>query len=234
MLTANRLSERMLHIAEKIKKCSLLADIGTDHAYIPVYAVSSGLVERAVASDISEPTCVKARINVTNSGLSDRIDVRTGYGLDTIKPDEKPDCVIMAGMGGSLIISIMDKGRKIIADASQIILQPQNDTEKVRRYVHSAGLKISDEIIFNEKGKFYNIIECEKGKETYSDTEYVFGKIPLEQKMPALRDYIEKKRSVILTALENMKLQNSTNEKAYTKLRKDLKLCEEAGNVFKG
>lgn len=232
MLAESTLSERLRLIAGKIKKCSLLADIGTDHAYIPVYAVGSGLAQRAVASDISEPTCVKARINVTNSGLADKIDVRMGYGLDTIKPDEKPDCIVMAGMGGSLIVSIMEKGRKIISESSQIILQPQNDTEKIRRYVHSSGLKISDEIIFNDRGKFYTVIECRKGKEEYTDIEYVFGKIPLEKKMPALRDYINKKRSVALNALENMKAHNSTNTNAYIKLNNDLKLFEEAGNVF--
>ncbi len=222
------LSYRLKRIAESINKCGYLADIGTDHAYIPIYAVRNGIAERAVAADISEGSCNKARLNVKAHGLADKIDVRQGDGLDAIKENEKPDTIIIAGMGGLLMIGILKKGIDTALQASQLLLQPQRDIEEVRRFVHSIGFKISNESIFKDGGKFYTLMDCERGKEDYTKLEYKFGRIPLNDGSPVLKEYINSKNNKLLKVLENMSSNGRTDDEAYKRLYAEAKMCEEA------
>ncbi len=222
------LSLRLKRIADSIKKCEYLADIGTDHAYIPIYAVQNGIAKRAVAADISEGSCDKARLNVNVHGLAEQIEVRQGDGLDVIKGNERPDAVIIAGMGGLLMISILKKGFDTALKASQLVLQPQRDIEEVRRFIHSIGFKIADESIFRDSGKFYTLMDCEKGEEAYTELEYMFGKIPLNDGSPVLKEYVNAKYNKLMNVLENMSSNGKEDDEAYKRLYNEAKMCEEA------
>lgn len=212
------LSYRLQQIADRIKKFELLADIGTDHAYIPIYAVKKGLTKRAIAADISKGSCKKARLNINSHHLSDLIDVRQGNGLEVIKEGENPDTIVITGMGGLLTINVLESGKNAVSSASQLILQPQRDIDKVRRYVHSIGFKITYESIFKEGDKFYTLLDCEKGKESYSDIEYLFGKIPLENKSPILKEYAVTEYDKLLIVLDNMERNSKQKDENYKRI----------------
>jgi len=133
-------SERIRAIARQISYASL-ADIGTDHAYIPLYAMAAGKIKRAIACDINpEPLC-RAKANIELSGLCG-IETRLGSGLKTLSPGEADTCVI-AGMGGFLTVSILSESLNIVNGLKQLILQPQSVIPDVRKFVHSINFMIA-------------------------------------------------------------------------------------------
>ena len=100
------LDERLKTVAALVRPGSRVADIGTDHGYLPVYLVKEGICPRAIAADLRSGPLESARRHVTAAGLSDRIDLRLGDGLTPIEPQEVDDMII-AGMGGETIAGIL-------------------------------------------------------------------------------------------------------------------------------
>lgn len=214
------LSKRLKQVADMVKKCNVIADIGTDHGYIPIYLVKNGIAKRAVAADISPGSCKKAQLNIGISHLSDLIDVRCGNGLEVIEKGEKIDAIVIAGMGGLMTISVLESSKDTVEGAEQLVLQPQRDIDKVRRYLHSIGYKITDEKMIVESDKFYNIINAEKGNEEYNDIEYLFGRKLIESKSSVLNEYVEREDNKILKVLENLENKEMKDSEAYIKMYK--------------
>lgn len=138
-----------------------VADIGTDHAYIPIELAKNGKIDRAAACDINEGPCAIARANIERERLSSVIDVRTGAGLSVIKECEFEE-IIIAGMGGKLICSIIEDNIET-ARASRLILQPMNSQSELRYFLVKNGFKITDEDVETEGFKVYNIFTAENG-----------------------------------------------------------------------
>lgn len=157
-----KISKRLRMIAELVPKCRLLYDVGTDHAYLPIYLVKSGKAERAVASDISSVSADKALENVVGEGLEDKIKVRCGNGLSTLSEDEKPDVILISGMGGVLTVQLLEGNEKAVSEASCLILQPQHNIETVRKYTEKIGFGITAEDFSEENGKAYFTLRCER------------------------------------------------------------------------
>ena len=105
------LSKRLKFIAKHIDKCKSIADIGTDHGYIPIYAVKNNLCERSIASDINKDPVKKSKLNISLEGLSEKIETRLGGGLEPIKAKEV-EGIVIAGMGGNLIRDILEEGKQ--------------------------------------------------------------------------------------------------------------------------
>ena len=148
------LSKRLQQVADTVNKSNIVADIGTDHAYVPIYLVKNNVVNKAIAADISQGSCKKAQLNVNNNHLSDLIDVRCGNGLEVINSDEKVDTIVIAGMGGLMTISVLESNKQAVNNASQLVLQPQKDISKVRQYIHSIGYKITNEVMLIDANKY--------------------------------------------------------------------------------
>ena len=204
-----QLKGRLLAIAEKIPQCDILADIGTDHAYIPVYAVKNSLCRKAIASDVkSGPVEIAAR-NIKRYGLSELIDTRHGSGIETINDDEL-DVIVIAGMGGMLIQDIicsnLDKAKK----AGLFVLQPMNCVEDLRKWLYSNGFDIIDETLAQETIKIYNIILTRWDGNTrhVDDYDCFIGLKLMERKDDIFRVYIEKKLGVIEKKINGMKKAN--------------------------
>lgn len=212
------LSKRLQKVADMVIKTEVIADIGTDHAYIPIYLVKKGIAKRAVAADISQGSCKKAEININSSHLEELIDIRCGNGLEVINEGEKIDSIIIAGMGGLMAISVLKSNTEAVNNANQLVLQPQRDIDKVRRYVHSIGFKIADEKMLIDGDKFYNIISAVKGSEEYNDLEYLFGRKLIESKSPVLKEYIEIELNKLLMVLKNMEDNGKEKDPAYKRL----------------
>lgn len=153
-------SRRIECIVNCIQNLSL-GDIGTDHCHIPIEACTLNNNLRAIACDLNAGPLNSARGNITHSGLSHRIELRQGYGLEPLAPGEV-ETISICGMGGMLMLAILEKSPAIVQSAKQLILQPQRDAVKVREYVHEIGFCIKEEFSLTQKGHCYVIINCLK------------------------------------------------------------------------
>jgi tRNA (adenine22-N1)-methyltransferase len=198
------LSERLSTVASLVHSCDYLADIGTDHAYLPVYLVKKGIVRHAVAADISKGSCDKALRNISAHNMEHSIEVRCGNGLEVMAESEQPDTIVIAGMGGMLAVSVL-KSHPSGSNAPRLVLQVQRDIDAVRKHLHATGYKIEEEKILKENGKVYVAIAAVKGTEPeYTEVEYHFGKLLLEQKNPILKEYIVHEQNKIKNVLKSI------------------------------
>ena len=128
------LSKRLAAVAALVDAGSRPADIGTDHAYIPIWLVEEGICQKAFAMDVGKGPLERAREHITGHGLGNYIETRLSDGLGALAPGEA-DCMIAAGMGGNLIIKILEEGCSVLEEMSTCILQPQSELAKVRKYL---------------------------------------------------------------------------------------------------
>lgn len=170
------LGERLTACADFVRPGSVAADIGTDHAKLPVWLVYNGVIPSAVASDINEGPIESARKNIEAYGLSDKIITFTGDGLQTLTPDMAQD-IIIAGMGGELIAAILGAAAWVKNPAYRLILQPMTHPERLRAWLFSNGFSIIDERAACEAGKVYTVICAEFSGEIkeYSEAEAYIG-----------------------------------------------------------
>lgn len=152
------ISKRLSVIVDMIDKDSSIADIGTDHAYVPIEAVKKGISTRAIASDINRGPIEKARDNVKRNNLHGKIECRLGPGLSTINPGEVEGGII-AGMGGNLIRDIIEKDLEVFKKMDFLIAQPTQNPEIFRKYVYENGYEIIDEELCFDEGIYYEYIK---------------------------------------------------------------------------
>lgn len=170
------LSPRLQKIADLVPCCKTLADIGTDHAYIPVHLVHRGRTERAIASDIKAGPLARAAENVGRFGLEEQIELRLGAGLETVCPGEA-DVIVIAGMGGILIADILKKSHETVSRAKLLILQPMTAAYELREFLCENGFEIRGEYLAAEDDKLYCIITAAPhGKTDYSEAELFLGR----------------------------------------------------------
>lgn len=151
------LSERLSAVAFLVKKGSIVADIGTDHGYIPVYLVKNNIAQRALASDVNKGPLSSCRSLVEEENLDDKIKVILSDGLDNI-PSEEYDTLIIAGMGGELICTILSKAANL--KDKHIIVNPMTHPELVREYLYSNGFEINNDLIVKESKHYYSVFDA--------------------------------------------------------------------------
>ncbi len=161
------LSQRLLHLADMVTEGSVLADIGTDHAYVPIYLLKTGRIRRAFAMDIGSGPLLRAREHVEAYGLGDYITLRLSDGAAALEKGEA-DSVLIAGMGGGVTLHILREGEEVIASAKELILQPQSEMDKVRRYLYEKGYVIDREDMVLEDGKYYSMMHIPMDKKKKS------------------------------------------------------------------
>ena len=159
-----KLSERLKMIADNIEPGSGVADIGTDHGYLPIYLCQTKKYGKVIATDVNTGPLQKAKANFILTVPDMKPDLRLGDGLDPLKPGEV-ETVVIAGMGGYLISDILtwDLGKTLTY--KRFILQPRNNSGKLRRDLYKLGFRILREDIAFEQNRFCEIITCEPPKE---------------------------------------------------------------------
>ncbi len=207
------ISERLRTVASFVRNGGCVADIGTDHGYVPIYLYKEGSIDRAIACDINREPVRRAKCNINMYRLSNVIETRHGAGLEPLKMGEA-DGIIIAGMGGMLMIGILEDSRAKALSAKELVLQPQTDIDRVRRYVHSIGLRIDDEKMLLEDGIYYTVIRAVHGKESYDkEADYLFGKINIDKKCPVLKDFLDKTMRKNENVMERLKSAGTENSK---------------------
>ncbi|MDF2650030.1 MAG: SAM-dependent methyltransferase [Paenibacillus sp.] len=152
-----KLSKRLQMIADRVPLGSKVADIGSDHALLPTYLAQQGIILFAVAGEVNPGPFEAATRQVLESGLSKKISVRSGDGLAVIEAGEV-NVITIAGMGGSLMASILEAGKHKLQGVTHLILQPNVGEDHVRRWLLQQGWKLESETILEEDGKIYEIL----------------------------------------------------------------------------
>lgn len=203
------------------------ADVGTDHAYVPIALIERAICASAVASDITRGPAEIARENVRARALENKIQIRTGGGLSVLSPGETED-IIIAGMGGEQIISILKNDEKT-AKASRLILQPMNSQYELRHFLLENGYVIEREDIATEDFRVYNIISASAGK-GFEFTRDAFYHLPpylfLNRNFKALYDKKKREFDRVIRGLENAEKTDEKKLEAYKKWRKEIEIYE--------
>lgn len=218
-----KLSKRLQAVASLVKEGKCVADIGTDHGYIPIYLVESGICEKAIAMDVNKGPLQRAKEHIKENGLSEKIETRLSDGLAALSPGEC-DCAVIAGMGGGLVIKILDEGATVAKTMTELILQPQSELEKVRFYLQENQYQVVEEEMVEEDGKYYPMMRVKWGnRDTYETIELLYGKYLIQKKHPVLLQYLDKEIRTKTSILEQLMQQDSEkNVGRIEELRKEL------------
>ena len=210
-----KLSKRLQTIADFVKKGAVVADIGTDHAHIPIYLIKNNIISKAYACDINKGPLEKAKENINYYGVKN-IELRLSNGLEKLKTDEA-DTVIIAGMGGELITDILEKGRRFFESKRKFILSPHTKIDEVRKFLLSNGFEITKEDI--EALYTGNSV-------SYTQGELLFGKYLIDNKNPVLFEYLKKERQKYLSIIAG----DGINDTRRKELKYRLDIIEETIN----
>lgn len=189
------LSKRLNFIINNIDKISALADIGTDHGYIPLYATQNGICDKAIAIDINKDPLDKARLNAILEGAGDELEFRLGDGLNPLKKDEV-EAVIIAGMGGNLIRDILEESIDKVNSLNYLILVPAQNPEVLREYLYNNDYEIICENLCEEDGIYYELFKVRKKAGESMGLDPIYYEVSpklLMQKHPLMKDYLNSK-----------------------------------------
>ncbi len=161
-MNAQQLSHRLTRVAHYVPQNAIVADIGSDHAYLPCYLVLSNVIEKAIAGEVVKGPFESAQKQVQQEQLTENIEVRLASGLDAILPEDGITAVTIAGMGGPLICSILEQGKEKLTNVERLILQPNVHSKAIRDWAVLNQWRIVEEEILKENDKIYEIIVLEK------------------------------------------------------------------------
>lgn len=200
-----QLSLRIQKIVDMVSDCQCVADVGCDHGYVAISIIQRGLAKRAICTDVNEGPIQRATSNINSAGLSDQISTRLSDGLAHISPGEA-DSIVIAGMGGLLMVDILQNGIECVRSAKQLVLSPQSDLDKFREYMANSNLMILDEAMLFEEGKYYTIIKCKFSDAIYklSRAELKYGPKLIERKDAVLKEYLHKERNNLQNLIKEL------------------------------
>lgn len=189
------ISERLKFIMENVEKTEVLADIGTDHGYIPIYAVQNNIANKAIACDINKEPLDKAKLNSILENVDESIEFRLGSGLKVIDKEEA-NVVVIAGMGGNLIRDILEDDIEKVKMIDYLILQPAQNPEVLREYLYNNEYEVIKEDLCYEENKYYELFKVRKKEGENTKLDSIYYEISprlLMSKHPLLKGYLEMK-----------------------------------------
>lgn len=197
------LSARLACVASLVPAGARVADIGSDHAYLPAALVLDGKIDFAIAGEVVKGPYENAVHEIKDHQLKGQVIPRLADGLAAIEPADKVDTITIAGMGGSLIASILEKGKDKLTEIKRLVLQPNVGESQLREWLMNNHYQIMTEKIIEEDNHIYEIIVAEPSVVPfrYSKYELDFGPFLLENKGPVFRkkwqEYLQREAHVI-------------------------------------
>lgn len=211
------LSKRLQRIAGFVTANHTVADIGTDHGYLPVYLIKEGISPKVLAMDIGKGPLKSAEKTISLYGLGDDIEMRLSNGLEKLEIGET-DTIVIAGMGGELVCGILDREIEKAKAAKELVLSPQSEIFKVRAFLRENGFGIVQEDMLIDEGKFYVIMKAVPGLATKeADDSYItdrYGAYLLQEKHPVLREFLEKEKKSFENILIGLQATDSERARA--------------------
>ena len=224
-----QISRRLKAVAALVSPGLVLADVGCDHGYIPIYLIQKGQIPRAIAIDINQGPLLRAREHIREWGLEAYIETRLSDGLKALEPGEA-QCLVIAGMGGPLMERILTQGAPVLKDMKELILQPQSEIGHFRQFLAENGYRIIEEDMVEEEKKYYPMMKAVQGSMNYTKkAEYLYGKKLLEKRHPVLREFLEKEDRASRELLKKLtQVETSSAEKRKEELQEEIRNREEA------
>ena len=181
-----QISERLKTVASFVTEGMKVADIGTDHAYVPIYLIKEKKIPSALAMDIRTGPLKRASDHIAEQGLTKQIETRLSDGFSAFQKGDAQS-VVIAGLGGELMIQILTLGKPVILEVSEFILSPHSEIHKVRGFLMEQGFFIKKETMLQEDGIYYTVLKAVYGEGDYrTEPELWYGKRMLEEKHPVL------------------------------------------------
>lgn len=219
------LDERLLSALPYLTRGGRVADVGTDHAYLPIYLVENRIASFAVASDLRSGPLARAKENIEKAGLSDRIELVLCDGLSKIEPF-RPDDILIFGMGGELIASILEAAPWIKNEKIGLILQPMSHPELLRSYLLENGFAILGESL-SLADRIYQTIYARYGakeNETpYTAVELLIGRHNLAGNSPYLIPLLKRNIAILERILDGKKQSAEESTESEKTLLQQLK-----------
>ena len=225
------LSKRMQAVADMVTPGNIAADIGTDHAYIPIYLIENNISPKVFALDVNKGPLDIAAEHVSTYDFNDRIILRLSDGLNALN-EKEAETVIIAGMGGALEIRIISSKMNVVNSLKELVLQPQSELKKVREFLIEEGFYIKEENMVLDEGKYYpmmKVIPPSAGlkNEIWSDVELYYGKHLLKSKNDVLQEFILKelsiKEDILCKLINGDKIKYS---KRIEELKEEINICK--------
>lgn len=188
------LSKRLYTVASAVTKGNRIADIGTDHGYVPIFLIKNNICPEGIAMDVNEGPLERAIEHIEKEGVSSKIGTRLSNGMEKLAVGEV-DTVVIAGMGGDLICRILRAREDLLENGLELVLQPQSEWFKVRHTLHNLRYQIVEEWFLKEDGKYYVVMKAVPGVQKYEkEAEYAYGTVLAEECWPVFEEYLEKEK----------------------------------------
>ena len=205
-----KLSNRLSEVAGLITPGLRVADVGCDHGYLSIYLCQNNIAKSVIASDVRTGPLSKAAENINTYELSDVIDLRLSDGLKMIDPGEV-DSIVMAGMGGNLMMEILEASKDVSSQAKELILQPQSEIRGLRHYLQDNGFLIVSEAMVYEDNKYYPMMKAERGKMHWErEIDFIYGRILLREQHPVLHQFLLQERDFYVNLYSELCCQSPT------------------------
>lgn len=204
------LSKRLRAIVDLVEEGDLPADIGCDHGYVSICLMKECKCSSVIAMDINQGPLNHAYENIKREGLGPYIETRLSDGAAALEEGEA-DTLICAGMGGKLVIHILEEAINRLSGIKTLILQPQSEIWLVRRFLLQQHFFIVKENMVFEEGKYYPMMRAEKTENadcmTYTKEEELYGPLLLKEKHPVLLQYLQKEKETVSQTIERLTLE---------------------------
>jgi len=244
-------SKRLETVAHMVTDGVRLADVGTDHGFVPILLIQENKIKSALAMDLRKGPLERADLHIRELGLGDRIKTRLSDGMKALKKDEA-DAVVVAGMGGGLIIRILSDVDPVELGIKEMVLGPQSDIDKVREYLDEKGYVIDKEDMVFEEGKYYQILHVltEPGVENKFEEadmvceevmdkrlEYLYGRHLLSEKNETMMQFLNYEKeglNKIYAGLKKSVENDGPSEKIEGRLKEIEELMELNSKAIRG
>ncbi len=222
---------RLEEIVNLVDNNSIVADIGTDHGIVPYELIKNNIAKKVIASDISDKSLDKLREKLDFLDDSEKIVLKVADGLDKLE-EYQVDTIVISGMGGNLIVDILNNNLSVAKSANSLILGANNSLYTLRKFLHENCFEIEKEVDLYENDKYYQIIKAKVGKEHFCDElEYEYGKFLIDNKSENLKKYLKEqlkiKENIIAQLCSDAQTISNNQQMAIDNLNDEIKNLEE-------